>query len=88
MTGHCWLQITGGVNPRSLAAQAPGRGIKRVIVKGCGFILCAPKALLAWEHRVWLHVTDTHVVKSLGEQIPENLLRVHRLDLLLYIQSI
>lgn len=41
MTGHCWLQIIGGVNPRSLAAQGPGRGIKRVIVKGCGFILCA-----------------------------------------------
>lgn len=87
MTEHCWLQITGGVNPRSLAAQAPGRGIKRVIVKGCGFILCAPKALLVWEHRIRLHVTDTHVGKSLGEQIPENLLRVHRLELLLYIQS-
>ena len=68
MTGHCWLRITGGVNPRSLAAQAPGRGIKRVIVKGCGFILCAPKGLLVSELRIWLHVTHTHVGRSLGEQ--------------------
>lgn len=40
MIGHCWLQIIEGVNPRSLAAQAPERGIKRVIVKGCVGSFC------------------------------------------------
>lgn len=49
MIGHCWLQTIDGVNPRSLVAQAPERGIKRVIVKGCGLILCASKGLLVWE---------------------------------------
>ena len=84
MTGHCWLQITGGVNPRSLAAQAPGRGIKRVIVKGCRFILCAEslagmgsRNLALFHGHAWRQAS--------GEQIPENLLRVHRLELLLYI---